>query len=149
MLKIALLIVHVSFAAVLFGAPMGLVGNVRRALRAGDEALRIAAIDAMRRARMAGISSLVTLLTGIALIFVMGGFGSVATHIHAALGVMILAVAFSAAVMRPNSAKLVAAAQAQPADRTAAESALKKLAMGSGVLHLLWVILLTLMFYKF
>lgn len=149
MLKLALLLVHVSFAAVLFGAPMGLVGNVRRALGAGDESLRIAAIDAARRAKMAGMSSILTLLTGIGLIFVAGGFAAVSKNFHAALGLMLVAVGLSVAIMRPNTAKLVAAAQAQPSDRGAAEAALKKLAMGSGVLHLLWVILLALMFYRF
>jgi len=149
MLRLVLLLVHISAAAMLFGAPMGLVGSVKRALAAGDEALKLAATDAQRRGKLAGIGSMLTLLTGLALIFNAGGFGAVSTNYHAALAVMLGAIGFSAGVMRPSTAGLVAAASAVPVDRSGAQAAVKRLAMGSGVLHSLWLVTLFLMLYRF
>lgn len=149
MFRIALLVVHIAFAAVLFGAPLGLVGSCRRALAAGNEALRHAAADAARRGAIAGISSLGTLLTGIGLIFLSGGFGAVTRNYHVALTVMLVAFGVSAAIMRPNTAKLVEAARKDPVDRKGVEAALGRLGMGSGILQGLWLVILILMLHRF
>ncbi len=142
-----LLAVHVIAAAALFGGTLFLTGSCRRALKAGDEALRHAAGEARRVETLAKISSTLTLLTGIGLILVTGGFANVNPRFHAAMGLMVVAIVFSAAVMGPGVKRLSAAA-GEVVDKAAAEAAIKKLAMGSGVLHTLWLILLVMMVWR-
>lgn len=148
-LRLILLVVHISSAATLLGVPLGIPGSIRRAKEGGPAALRHAAADADRRGRIAGITSLLTLVTGIALIFNAGGFASITKNFHAALGLMVLALVVSFTVMKPATGKLVAAVQKEPIDEAAVEAARKKLAMGSGILQTLWLVLLVLMFYRF
>jgi hypothetical protein len=148
-LKILVVVLHVASAAMLFGAPLGLVRMARSALKSGEVPFKLAAVEAGRRGKMAGMGSMATLLTGLILIFLGGGFGVVTKNFHVALLLMLVAFGFSFGWMRPNGAKLVQASEKTPIDQAAAEHALKKLGMGSGILHTLWLVILTLMFYRF
>lgn len=148
-LRLILLVFHIASAATLFGVPLGLAGSIRRAKTGGPGALRHAAADAERRGQIAGMSSLLTLVTGIALIFNAGGFAATTKNFHAALGLMLLALGISVTVMRPATAKLVEAVGKDPIDDATVEACRKKLAMGSGILQAMWVVLLVLMFYRF
>ncbi|NKB67316.1 MAG: hypothetical protein GKR89_09675 [Candidatus Latescibacteria bacterium] len=148
-LYVILLVLHITFAAVLFGGSLGLVGNLRRALASGPEALRHAAEDAKRRDAIAGISAMLTLLTGFALVFERGGFAVLSTNFHIAITLMIVAIVFAFAWMKPSTARLVKAVGQDPIDTAGAEQAVKKLAMGSGILHAAWLVLLVLMVYRF
>ena len=78
-----------------------------------------------------------------------GGFGVVTKNFHVALLLLLLAFGFSVAWMRPNVMKLVRASEQSPIDRAAADRAVGKLGMGSGILHALWLVILILMFYRF
>jgi hypothetical protein len=147
--KLVLVILHVSAVAMLFGAPLGLARMARAALSRNDEAFKLAAEEAARRTKLTVMSSIGTLLTGIALIFFIGGFAAAPKNFHAALGVLLLAMLFSFLWMRPNTVKLVQSSLKNPIDRSGADAALKKLGMGGGILHLAWLINLTLMFYRF
>lgn len=142
-----LLLIHVTFAAALFGGTLFLTGMCRRGLAAGDGALRHAAGEAGRVNALAKISAILTFLSGFGLIFAVGGFKAVSPRIHTAMLIMLIAIGFSAAVMGPAVKKLQAAA-GEVVDRAAAEAAIKKLAMGSGVLHTLWLVLLILMVWR-
>lgn len=144
-----LVIVHVTLAAVVFGAPLGAVSAAKRALAVNPEAFKLAASEVDRRGKLTSISAILLLLSGVGLILAYGGFGVVSKNFHIALTVMLAAIAFSFAWMKPNSAKLLAAAEAQPTDKDAAQVALKKLAMGSGILHAIWLVLLVLMYFRF
>jgi hypothetical protein len=148
-LKVLSLIVHVSAAALLFGAPLGLARTVRKALAQGGETFKLAAQDAALRAKLAGMGSLVTLISGLGLIFIDGGFASVPKNFHVALLVMLGALGVSLAVMRPNTLRLVDASTSNPIDEQAARAAVAKLGMGGGMLHGLWLVVLTLMFVRF
>lgn len=146
--RTALLVLHISAAAILIGASAGLVRNLKRTLEAGKAAFVIATEDAARRAKLMGICSLLTVATGVILIFMIGGFGGAPLNFHIALTIMLGAIIFSAAFMRPATVKLVKLAQTEPLDTSTARSSIKKLAMGQGILHLLWVVTLVLMFTR-
>jgi len=60
---------------------------------------------------------------------------------------MLIAIGLSFAIMKPATAKLNQAASGEAIDKQLAEKSLKTLAMGSGVLQLLWVVMLILMNY--
>ena len=148
-LRIVLLVVHIASAAMIFAAPMGTTGSLRRALSSGnDEVLRSAAKDAALRGRLGGMGALSTLVTGLILIFVMGGFGAVRPQIHAALALMLAAIAFHVTFLRPALLRFGAAVSTSPPDRAVCENVIKRLAMGTGIGHLMWVVILVLMLHR-
>lgn len=146
--RLVILVLHISAAAVLLGGGTGLLRHLRRTLEVGGEAFRLATVDGERRGRLMGIASLVTLLTGLILIFLMGGFKVAPLNFHIALGNMLVAVAVSAAVMTPASKKLVELGARPDLDRESASALLKKLQIGQGILHLLWLANLVLMLVR-
>jgi hypothetical protein len=89
--------------------------------------------------------SILTLLTGLGLIFVVGGFGAVPINIHISLTLMLIALAVSITLMRPATGRLVELTQAESLNVEAATAAVRKLTMGQGILHLLWIVILTMM----
>jgi hypothetical protein len=147
--KVLVLVVHVSTAALLLGAPLGLVRSARTALGRSSDAFKLATQDAAFKAKLAGMGSMLTLLSGLGLIFLGGGFAIVPKNFHAALALMLVAFGVSLTVMRPNTLRLVDASLKEPIDEPAARAALRKLGMGSGILHALWLTMLTLMFVRF
>jgi hypothetical protein len=147
--KVLVLIVHISAAAVLFGVPLGLTRMVRGALAKGSETFKLAAQEAAFKGKLAGMSSMVTLMSGLGLIFLAGGFAIVPKNFHAALALMLGAFAVSITVMRPNIARLVEASLKEPIDESSARAAVAKLGMGTGILHALWIVILGLMFVRF
>lgn len=148
-LKLVLLTIHITAAAIIFAAPLGTIGSLKRALAgAGDSALKTSAKDAAVRSQLAYLGAIVTLVTGVVLIFVSGGFGVVGPRFHAALTLMVVAIGFRLAFIKPNGKKLAAAAAASPADRGGFAEALKNIRLGTGVQHAVWLIILVLMLAK-
>lgn len=147
-LRIILLVVHVTAAALLLGAPVGVARTIKSSLDSSKSAFESAARDGARRAAIASGGSLIVLLTGIALIFTVGGFARAPINFHMALGIMLVALVVSAVIVRPMGTKLVDLAKAETIDKDAARSLIKRQAMGVGILHLLWLSMLTLMFVR-
>lgn len=145
----AVLFFHFCFAAMLFGAPMGLTRNLKTCLEAGSAAFKAGAADAEKRSKIAGISAIGLLLTGVGLILLKGGFGAVNKSYHAALTLMIVAIVVGIVVNRRAVNGISAAAAADSLDNELARSHIKKLAMGTGIVHLIWAILLGLMVHPF
>lgn len=143
-----LLIVHISAAAILVGGGMGLRRHLLAALALGGKAFELATQDAARRSKVMGICSLVTLLTGVLLILSLGGFKVAPLNFHFAFGVMVLFILASLLIMRPAVGLLVEEAKKAAPDTAAATAALKKIAMGQGMLHLFWLTNLVLMLVR-
>lgn len=139
------LVVHISAAAVTLGASVGLLRHLRRALEAGPTSFALAAEDAARRGKIMGTTAFMTLGTGLGLIFIVGGFKAVPLNIHIALSLMLLAVAVSVTIMRPSAARILALSKQAALDTAGISQTIKRLAMGQGILHLLWLCILVLM----
>ncbi len=149
-LRIILLMVHITAAAFLFGGSAGVARPLRRTIDLGGKAFLLAAEDALRRGRMLGVSSIMTTMTGIGLMFATyQGFGPAPKNFHAALGLILVSIAVSATILRPATAAVVQLARVEPLDRTAVRAKLKRIAMGQGIMHLLWVLILLLMLVRF
>jgi len=148
--RLLLLLVHITASAFLFGGSAGVARPVRRSLELGPKAILAAAEDLVRRGRMIGMSSMMTLFTGIMLLATrVEGFGKSPKNYHAALGLMLLAFALSLFVMRPASAAILGEAKKEAPSTEALSQHLKRLSMGQGILHLLWVVVLILMLVRF
>lgn len=147
-LRVAVIVVHIASAAVILGAPLGITRLIRKALELDLPALRLAADEGVRRARTTGIASMVTLWSGVGLIFLMGGFKIAPINYHIALGLMFVAVLLSALVLRPAMIAIWRTTRTDTPDRALIERSLKRMGMFQGILHLLWVCLLILMFHR-
>ncbi len=149
-LRLLLLAIHIIAAAFLFGAGAGLARPIRRSLDLGQKAILSAAEDLVRRGQMIGISSMATLLTGVVLLATrLEGFGKSPKTFPAALGLMLGAVVLSIFLMRPTALAILGEARKETPDSRAISAFLKRLAMGQGILHLLWVVILVLMLIRF
>ena len=146
-MDILLIVFHVTCAAILFGLPLGLPGACRRAMAVNQGALQLAAAEAVRKGKILAGASLLTLLTGVLLIISkMGGFGAAPKNFHVALLLMIVAMVVSIGVIRPAAANLLVAAGGDTVEEDLANQSLKRMAMGSGILQLMWIGMLSLMF---
>jgi hypothetical protein len=147
-LRIGLLVIHITAAAILFGGMLGVPRLVRQSLDLGTDTLRMACAEAKKRAGLSAIASIATLWTGVGLIFLMGGFKVAPLNFHMALGLMLGAVTLNLTFMRPAVKSVVLeSAKPEPA-RQAIEGALKRISMAQGILHLLWITNLILMFHR-
>jgi len=148
--RLLVLLVHITAAAFLFGGSAGVARPVRRSLELGPKAILAAAEDLVRRGKMIGVSSMMTLFTGIALLATrVEGFGKSPKNFHAALGLMLGAVVLSLFLIRPAAAAILGEASKEAPDRGTLTAHLKRLAMGQGIMHLLWVVMLVLMLIRF
>jgi len=146
-LTIVVLVLHVLAAVLWLGPTLGLTKMVERAIPVGKDALGLAVIDFKFRGMLASVGGMSVLATGLALIFLAGGFKVVPLPTHIAFGLGILA-ALNSAVYGPGTKKLALAAERYD-DATIAEAkaALRKMAMHSHISHLLWLAMLVMMFW--
>ncbi len=143
-LNLILLVIHITAAATAFAVGMTMTGAIRRATDKSRE-VKLAVLEHARRAgTISSIFGLVTLLSGLALIFYRGGFKVVSPTIHTAITLVLIMLLIGRFVQRPLGARLEAAV-----DDTAAWTAgRKRWAMFEGIQQLLWVVTLALMFIK-
>jgi len=148
--RLLLLLVHITAASFLFGASVGVARPLRRSLEFGQKAILAAAEELVRRGKMIGMSSMMTLVTGVVLLATrVEGFGKSPKNYHAALGLMLGAVVLSLFLIRPATAGILTEARKEAPDSGTITGLLKRLAMGQGIMHLLWLVVLVLMLVRF
>ena len=81
------------------------------------------------------------------LIFSVGGFKVVHPRIHSSLGIGLLWIGVGAGFVRPNAMAIVEAAE-KGEDLGALAGRAKKVAAGTGIGHLLFLVMLTLMLWR-
>ena len=142
--KILVLVIHVAAAAVVLGASLGWGRSLQKAAQAGAQAWEVVLSDVARRLVLVRVTSMMTLFTGVALIFMSGGFAVVPKTYHIALTLMLASVGWVMFLLAPA----VKALKQVPLSNGAAPVKLGKVAMGTGVLHAVWLVLLVLMFVR-
>ena len=138
--------VHLISMATWFAAALFMPGDVRRTLESPNSDLELLRGRANRAVRLATVFSWATLLSGIALIFAVGGFGEVPPPIHISLLLALVAIGVGAGLgstWRKIDAELQ---KGTPRDQVAPMA--KKLAMFSGIFQLLWLVILLLMVFR-
>ena len=140
-----LLVLHITLAALWLGPPLGLNKTLARGLAGGQDALRTAMGEFRFRGGLARIGGTGVLVTGLALIFVRGGFGAVAPQFHAALGIVVLAIVNSIFFGILGARVDAAANDYSEAKRGDAAQAIKRIGIHSHVQHAFWLAALILM----
>ena len=144
-----LVILHILTASAWFGLGMRL-GSQAKLAATGQH---VVAVDGARTLSLMGIMLVATFVFSMTLLMVGGGYpGQVQYHIASTLIIVLLIIQF--VFLRPAWNKLCTAVatandQGKPDFEGAQASAYaRKISMFSGIGHLLWVILLVLMFWN-
>jgi hypothetical protein len=142
-----LVVFHILFGALWFGGPLMIGSTLKKSLPAGQQAFAAATGVAGRMSLLGLVGTLGSLLTGVGLIFMKyGGMKGLPVRFHAALGLVLLASVLSFVLVKKPVGRLAAAAAASDFDAAAATSGAKRLSMGVGINHLLWLVCLVLMY---
>lgn len=138
---------HIIAIATWFGHKLHLPSDIRGSLGAGLDAAR-AMLPRMQRAKKIGFGAgVLTLATGLTLIFLSGGFAAVPPRIHAGFTLTLLIFAVSAAGVGPTWKRVEEAVTG--GDLATAQAKAKRMGMFFGIEHLLWTLTLATMVFKF
>ncbi len=142
-----LVILHILTASVWFGMSMRL-GSQAKLVATGQPAV---ALDGVRTISLMGIMLMATFVFSMTLLVVGGGYpGQTQYHIASTLIVLLLVVQF--VFLRPAWNRLYDSVESSRSDGESkgvdASAHVRKISIVTGVGHLLWVILLVLMFWN-
>ncbi len=146
LLKFLFVLLHVITAAAWFGIGLRLSAQARAAAGASGGAAETLAADAQRSVSLMNIFIVFTLLFGLGAFFTGGGFGVYGPVYHTSLLLIVVLVGLQFFVIRTGWERLRDALASERSPE--AESARKRVAIGTGVGHLLWLVLLVLMFWR-
>lgn len=134
-LKWILVVLHITAAAAWFGLGLRLAGQARTVAEGGAQAL---AEDGKRSVRLMNVFVVLTLVFALGAFFAGGGFGGYGPQYHTSLLLILVLTGLQFFVIRPGWKSLTGS---DP------ESARKRVAIGTGVGHLTWLVILFLMFW--
>ncbi len=140
-------ILHIACAAVWFGGSISTPGRIRRALILGETEIKWMAMETSRSMKISRIFAGATWLSGLFLVFSVGGFRNVSKSIHMGLGLTTVMLLLEALVIRTlwnGIQKMIT----EGGDRSAIQPLKAKLAMAGGMQQLLWLLVLVLMVVK-
>ncbi|MFO0550240.1 MAG: hypothetical protein U0271_17735 [Polyangiaceae bacterium] len=139
--------VHILSMAIWFGGGLTLAGDVRKSLARGKAAAELLPSRVERTLTIGLVGAIGTIVSGLVLIFQMGGFKGISPRIHAGLGLALVAFAVELIVLR-GAAQALGPAIAKD-DEAAMRSLPKRFAMAAGIGHTLKLIILVLMVFRF
>lgn len=108
-----LVIFHVMAAMLWFGGSITLPRRARAALQSEISEARRQLQGIAREGKTLSISGLVTFLTGLSMVFAMGGFGAVAMRFHISLLLTLVWLVLGAVFGRKTIGQLVAASEGE------------------------------------
>ena len=141
--------IHILSTAIWLGAGLTVAGDVRRTIEQGRPHTDLLITRVNRQGKMAGIFGMLTVLSGLNLIFTMGGFGNVGHNIHAGLGLSLLIFAVGLGLSMPTWRRIRTILGTEAGDLGEARRLAGRLGMFTGIEHLLWLVVLVLMVMKF
>jgi len=147
LLKWILVILHIITAAAWFGLGLRLAGQARTVLGLDGDAQATLAEDGQQSVWLMNIFIVLTLFFSIGAFIAGGHFSTYGPAYHSAVTLIVILTLVQLFVIRPAWGTLQT--YAQDSDSTTADdaqSAKTRVAIGTGVGHLLWLTLLGLMF---
>ena len=147
LLKWILVILHIITAAAWFGLGLRLAGQARTVLDREGDARTALAEDGAQSVWLMNMFIVLTLVFSLGAFVAGGHFTTYGPAYHSAVTLIVLLTLDQLLVIRPGWATLQAYATGS-ADTTEddAQSAKTRVAIGTGVGHLIWLVLLGLMF---
>ena len=142
----AIKLVHLLGMALWFVAPLSIASDARRTLQQGKPHTELLVPRLERSVGIATVGALLTIASGFGLIFAVGGFAKVPPTIHAGLGLAFVALAVELLALRPALSRLGEELSSKESAPTPAN--LGKLAMLTGIGHLLKAVILVLMVFR-
>lgn len=146
LLKWILVILHIITAAAWFGIGLRLTGQARAVLEQSGDARHALAEDGQQSVWLMNLFVVLTLLFSLGAFVAGGHFSVYGPPYHTAVLLIVILTLDQLFVIRSGWSTLHALAQEASPDEQALESAKKRVAIGTGVGHLLWLVLLGLMF---
>lgn len=146
-------LLHFVFMAMWIGVAMSMPGDVKRSFADGVPGQRELELLA-GRGRLAGVVSTVggvgTILTGLAMIFLLGGFGSVSAAIHIGLLLAILLAVVGGVLIGGTWNKLMTKLQSGGSNvtREQVEPLLRRYRIYSMLFKTGWLVILFLMVFR-
>ena len=140
-LKWILVILHVITAAAWFGLGLRLAGQARTVVEENAPAL---ATDAGRSVWWMNVFVVLTLVFSVAAFLIGGGFAGYGPAYHTSLLLMLVLTGLQFFVIRPGWNGLTSGGSDDDI-----ESARKRVAIGTGIGHLTWLVVLVLMFWQY
>jgi hypothetical protein len=145
-LKWILVILHIITAAAWFGIGLRLAGQARAVVQQ-DGAVRAAlAEDGSQSVWLMNLFMILTLVFSIGAFVAGGHFVTYGPVYHTALLLIVVLTADQLVVIRGGWSTLSSLVEKASPDADALDSARKRVAVGTGVGHLIWLVLLVLMF---
>jgi len=139
-----LVLLHILTASAWFGMSLRLASQARLA-SIGQTAV---ALDGVRTLSLMGIMLIATFIFSMALLVIGGGYPR-QTQYHIASTLIVLLLIIQFAFLRPAWNQLcVSVESSQDITEVDASAHARKISIFSGIGHLLWVVLLTLMFWN-
>jgi hypothetical protein len=146
LLKWILVILHIITAAAWFGIGLRLTGQARAVLEQSGDARLALAEEGQQSVWLMNLFVVLTLLFSLGAFVAGGHFSVYGPPYHTAVLLIVILTLDQLFVIRSGWSTLHTLAQDTSPDQEALESAKKRVAIGTGVGHLLWLILLGLMF---
>jgi len=139
------LTIHVLGAAVWFGPKLFWPRRLRTGL-ASAESAKVVVPAIARELRVTSAGAVLVFATGLALIFLHGGFKAVPPRIHAGLGLTLVAFTAGLAVSLPALVALWR--HVEQGDLEKARPLVKRIAIGEAIEHTCWLATLVLMVWR-
>lgn len=141
-LKWILVILHTITAAAWFGLGLRLAGQARTVASTEGGGAQVLAKDAGRSVQLMNVFIILTLLFSVASFLVGGGFAGYGPQYHTSLLLILVLTGLQLFLIRP-AWNVLAGGDGD------LESARKRVAIGTGIGHLTWLVILVLMFWKY
>ncbi|GIV62197.1 hypothetical protein GQ464_016620 [Rhodocaloribacter litoris] len=145
LLKSLFVLLHIVAAAAWFGLGLRLNAQARLVVRLGGEPGHTAAEDLLRTVRQLRLFLVLTLLFALGAFFAGGGFRVYGPVYHTSLLLLVVLLLLHTFLVQPAARGLLGAVARE--DGEAFTRHQKKLSMGTGLGHLLWLVVLILMLW--
>lgn len=147
LLKNIFVLLHILTAAAWFGLGLRLSAQARRALVLAPSAAQALLEEGQATIRQMGGFLVATLIFGLSALFTGGGFAVYGPPYHTSLLLLVVLIGLQWGLLLPSWQKLQQALGRNAPDAQQAERLRNRIAMGTGIGHFLWVVILVLMYW--
>ncbi|NUP06654.1 MAG: hypothetical protein HOW73_11420 [Polyangiaceae bacterium] len=142
----AIRIVHLLSMAVWFATPLTIVSDLKKSIARGKPHTDVVVSRVERQLSIATIGAILTILSGLGMIFSLGGFGAVSPRIHAGFTLALVVLTVEFFPLKGTVARLGESLASENARD--AQPLVKRVGMFAGITHFLKLTILILMVIK-